>query len=131
MRKRSTKKNHTRRYRFHGGGDCTQALETCNNLVEKLQPLVEEVRQLHEQLKKNTEEIMPEDQQDTDQQDAETDQQDAETDQQDADQQEADKTKGGGWLEGFFAGGGRRKHRGRGKTRAIRRPMKRKSRRRK
>ncbi len=38
---------------------------------------------------------------------------------------------GGGWLEGFFAGGGRRKRRGRGKTRAIRRPVKRKSRRRK
>ena len=37
----------------------------------------------------------------------------------------------GGWLESFFAGGGRRKRRGRGKTRAIRRPVKRTSHKRK
>ena len=58
-----TKKGQTRRYRFMAGGDCTEALDTCNSLIDKLKPLAEEVTQLHEQLKKNAEEMTPEAQQ--------------------------------------------------------------------
>lgn len=59
MRKRPTKKRDrrnkgkTQRYRFRGGADCTQALETCDRLVKSVEPLAAEVRKLHRHLKEN------------------------------------------------------------------------------